>query len=191
MPRWEPDAGFRLERAAIELFAEQGYDDTTIEQIAAAAGLTRSTFFRHFGDKRGILFGGHDGLPNRLAAIIQGAPPEQTPLEALETALADIGSIWFSWDRRDLAPHRLAVVDSNPELRERELLKRRAMADALVEGLRARGVGELPATVAAELAMLSFARTIVAWAAPDNTEEFAVIAIRVLRQLRDAAGDLK
>jgi AcrR family transcriptional regulator len=113
--RWEPNPRERLERAAIELFAAQGYDETTVEQIAAGAGLASSTSFRNFGDKREILFGGHDGLGVRLANGIENAPKHQTALEAIETAFIDIAKIGFTPERRDLALRRIAVIASNPD----------------------------------------------------------------------------
>jgi AcrR family transcriptional regulator len=190
VPRWEPNARERLERAAIELFAEQGYEDTTVEQIAAGAGLNRSTFFRHFGDKREILFGGQDGLASRFAESIQSAPTRHTALEAIEVGFADIAAVWFTPERRDLAPRRISVVASNPELAERELLKRRGITNAIAAALRSRGIEEPSTTVAAELATLAFSQTVTAWAAPDNTEEFHVIARRVLQGLHTAAAEL-
>ncbi len=190
MPRWEPNPRERLERAAIELFSEQGYNETTVEQIAAGAGLARSTFFRHFGDKREILFGGQDGLAARLAEGIEKAPSKQTALEAIETAFTDVAEIWFTPERRDLAPRRISVIESNPDLAERELLKRRGITNAITGALRSRGIEEPFTTVAAELATLAFSETIAAWAEPDNTEEFPAIARRVLRRMHTAATKL-
>lgn len=190
MPRWEPNPRERLERAALALFAEQGYDETTVEQIAAGAGLARSTFFRHFGDKREILFGGQDGLASRLADSIEHAPSQQTALEAIETGFADIAAVWFAPERRDLAPRRIAVIASHPELRERELLKRGGITNAVAAALQSRGIDEPSATVAAELATLTFSRTVAAWGEPDNTEKFQAIARGVLRRLQDAAAEL-
>lgn len=190
MPRWEPNPRERLERSALALFAEQGYDDTTVEQIAAGAGLARSTFFRHFRDKREILFGGQDELASRLALGIENAPSRRTALEAIEAAFADIAAVAFTPERRDLAPRRIAVVASNPELRERELLKRGGIKNAITAALRSRGIEEPSATVAAELATLALSQAVAAWAEPDNTEEFDPIARRVLRRLHAAAAEL-
>jgi AcrR family transcriptional regulator len=190
VPRWEPNPRERLERAAITLFAEQGYEDTTVEQIAACAGLNRSSFFRHYHDKREILFGGHDGLATRLAAAIEAAPAEQSALEAIETGFAGIASIWFASDRRDLALRRHSVIASNAELRERELTKRCGITEAVAEALRARGLGETAAAVAAELATLTFSRTVATWGEPGNAEEFETIASQVLRELHAAAAGL-
>jgi AcrR family transcriptional regulator len=190
VPRWEPNPRERLERSALALFAEQGYDDTTVEQIAAGAGLARSTFFRHFRDKREILFGGQDELASRLALGIENAPSRRTALEAIEAAFADIAAVAFTPERRDLAPRRIAVVASNPELRERELLKRGGIKNAITAALRSRGIEEPSATVAAELATLALSQAVAAWAEPDNTEEFDPIARRVLRRLHAAAAEL-
>jgi AcrR family transcriptional regulator len=190
VPRWEPNPRERLERAALALFAQHGYDDTTVEQIAAAAGLARSTFFRHFRDKREILFGGQDELASRLATSIENAPSDQTALEAIETAFADIASVAFTPERRDLAPRRIWIIASNPELQERELLKRGGIKNAIAAALRSRGIEEPAATVAAELATLALSQTLAAWAEPDNTEEFQAIARRVLRRLHTAAAEL-
>lgn len=190
MPRWEPNPRERLERSALALFAEQGYDDTTVEQIAAGAGLARSTFFRHFRDKREILFGGQDELASRLAHSIENAPSRRTPLEAIETAFADIAAVAFTPERRDLAPRRISVIASNPELRERELLKRGGIKNAITAALRSRGVQEPSATVAAELATLALSQALADWAEPDNTEEFHPIARRALRRLHAAAAEL-
>ncbi|MEU5235044.1 helix-turn-helix domain-containing protein, partial [Streptomyces anulatus] len=87
MGRWEPDARERLVRAALDLFSEQGYENTAVAQIAERAGLTKSTFFRHFRDKREVLFGGQDVLAELMTGAISGAPEEAGPLEAVEAAL--------------------------------------------------------------------------------------------------------
>jgi AcrR family transcriptional regulator len=179
-----------LERAALELFAAQGYDNTTVEQISARAGLARSTFFRHFSDKREILFGGADGLAVRFGDSIKSAPAEQTALEAVETAFGDVADIWFTPERRDLAPRRIAVITAHPDLAERDLLKRRGVTEAIAAALRSRGASEPTAAVAAELATLTFSKTVTAWAEPNNTEDFASIARRLLRSFHDVAAHL-
>lgn len=190
MPRWEPNPCERLERSAFALFADHGYDKTTVEQIAAAAGLARSAFFRHFRDKREILFRGMDGLAPAIGASIENAPPEQTPLEAIETSFDGLAATAFTPDRRVLAAQRAAVVASSPELRERELMKRDGIQAAIIAALRSRGAGELPAMAAAGLAGLAFSRAVAVWTEPGNTEDFAAIARRVLRSLHAAAAGL-
>ena len=126
----------------------------------------------------------------RLAEGIEKAPSKQTALEAIETAFTDVAEIWFTPERRDLAPRRISVIESNPDLAERELLKRRGITKAITGALRSRGIEEPFTTVAAELATLAFSETIAAWAEPDNTEEFPAIARRVLRGLHTAATKL-
>src|SRR5215475_15901747 len=88
MSRWEPNARERLERAALDLFAEQGYDATTVAGIADRAGLTKSTFFRHFADKREVLFGGQDMLVSAFSDAIRAAPSSATTIECIAGALA-------------------------------------------------------------------------------------------------------
>src|SRR5947208_16912008 len=87
MARWEPGARERLVVAAVELFSEQGYDETTVAQIAERAGVTKSTFFRHFSDKRELLVAGQEMLSRLLADGIAEAPDGAGPLEAVAAGL--------------------------------------------------------------------------------------------------------
>src|SRR6202044_890054 len=103
MARWEPGARERMVLAAVDLFTEQGYDATTVAQIAQRAGVTRSTFFRHFPDKREVLAAGQDALCQLLAAGIADAPSSATPLEAVGAGL-EAASQAFTPERRDLGP---------------------------------------------------------------------------------------
>jgi AcrR family transcriptional regulator len=190
MPRWEPDARGRLERAAIRLFAERGFDATTIDEIAAAASLARSGFFRYFRDKSDVLSGGQDALAARFADGVREAPSELSPLAAVEAALAGLGDVWFTDDFRELASKRTAVIASSPHLHERELLKQRAIADGIASALHARGVGDVVAAAAGELALLGFTRSTSEWGEPGNTRPFAEVARRVMGELANAARAL-
>src|ERR1700733_1673673 len=184
MGRWEPNARQRLERAALALFTERGYDDTTVAEIADRAGLTKSTFFRHFADKRAVLFGGQDRQAKVFSDAIQAAPPVATTVDCLAAAL-ESAAVAFTPDRHDLAPQRRAVIAANSELQERELLKRARLASVLTEALRARGTDETTARLAAELGVLAFSTAYARWAAPDNGgEPFAEIARAALRDLQ-------
>src|SRR5579872_4164810 len=87
MSRWEPNARGRLEQAAMELYIERGFDTTTVAEIAERAGLTERTFFRHFADKREVLFGGSDALRELLESTVAAAPPSTTPIDAVADAL--------------------------------------------------------------------------------------------------------
>ena len=154
MARWEPNAPERLSKAALELFAERGYENTTVIDIAQRAGLTKSTFFRHFQDKREVLFGGGT-LAGLLAGAIAGAPASATPFEAVVHAMDAVGRAAFTPERREFSALRRAVIAANPELREREALKGLALTAAMTDALRERGVPELTACVAAELGALA------------------------------------
>ncbi|MBP2338832.1 TetR/AcrR family transcriptional regulator [Saccharothrix coeruleofusca] len=190
MARWEPDARDRLLRAALDLFAEQGYDDTTVIQIAQRAGLTKSTFFRHFRDKREVLFGGQDTLNGLLAEGIANAPDGATPLDAVAAALAAAAAIFIP-ARRDYAPALLAAIAANSELREREALKYTGFAEAMTEALRRRGVPDRPASVAAWLGVLAFGDAYSRWADPANPHEFGELARQALQELRTTVAELR
>jgi AcrR family transcriptional regulator len=189
MARWEPNARDRLERAALALFVEHGYDATTVAEIADRAGLTKSTFFRHFTDKREVLFGGQDILARMLGDAIRAAAPSATTVECLAAALESV-TIAFTPERHDLAPQRRAVIAANSELQERELLKRAHLASAMADALRARGADDTTARLAAEMGMLAFSTAYTRWAAPANRQPLNEIAHAALRDLQARATTL-
>jgi AcrR family transcriptional regulator len=189
MVRWEPNARERLERAALALFAEHGYDATTVAEIADRAGLTKSTFFRHFADKREVLFGGQDMLASLFSDAIRTAPPAATAADCLAAAL-EAAAVAFTPDRHDLAPQRRAVIAAHSELQERELLKRARLAAAMADALRARGADDVAARLAAEVGVLAFSTTYARWAAPENQQPFTQIAHAALRDLQASATTL-
>ncbi|MFJ5234806.1 helix-turn-helix domain-containing protein [Kitasatospora sp. NPDC088391] len=188
MARWDPNARERLERAALELFARQGYDRTTVAEIAERAGLAKSTFFRHFADKREVLSGG-DALARLLTDAIAAAPPGAGPLRAAEEALAAAGAHAFVPERYDTVRDRRQVVAVTPELAERELLKRAALADALAGALRGRGVPDPAAELTAELTLLALRTALASWVARPG-QDFTALAHRGLAALRAAAAEL-
>jgi AcrR family transcriptional regulator len=189
MARWEPNARQRLERAALGLFVEHGYDATTVAEIADRAGLTKSTFFRYFADKREVLFGGQDILAGLFGDAIRAAGPSATTIECLVAALESV-AIAFTPERRHLGPPRQAVIAANPELQERELLKRARLASAIADALRARGADDTTARLAAEMGMLAFSTAFARWAAPDNRQPFDEIARGALQDLQARATTL-
>ena len=189
MARWEPNARERLERAALALFTEHGFDATTVAEIADRAGLTKSTFFRHFADKREVLFGGQDMLVQLFGDAIRSAPASATTAECLAAAL-EATAVAFTPERHDLAPQRRVVIAANSELQERELLKRARLASAMAEALRARGADEATARLAAEVGVLAFSTAYARWAAPDNLLSFAEIARTALHELQASAATL-
>jgi AcrR family transcriptional regulator len=152
--RWEPDARGRLAGAALELYAERGYDRTTAADIAERAGVTERTFFRHFADKREVLFDGSNTLENAVVAAIADAPADAAPLDAAGEALA-LASRMLE-ERRDYARLRAQVIAANASLQERELLKLSTLGITAADALRARGVPALAASLAAESAVTVF-----------------------------------
>src|SRR6516164_11102798 len=174
MGRWEPDSRGRLQEAALALYAERGFDQTTAAEIAARAGVTERTFFRHFADKREVLFGGSAILGERIVTGVAGAPATDGPLDAVARGL-DAAAAMLGEFRRDLSRQRYAVIAANPELRERELAKMAAYAAAVAAALRQRGVGEGPATIAAETGMTVLRVSYERWASGDDQRDLAAI----------------
>jgi AcrR family transcriptional regulator len=189
MARWEPNARERLERAALELFTQHGYDATTVAQIADRAGLSKSTFFRHFSDKREVLFGGQDIIADRFAEAIAAAPAAATTADCLAAALGSV-SVVFIPERRDLAPRRQAVIAATSELEERQLLKRAHLADAIDGALRARGTDDTTARLAAQLGVLAFSTAYTRWAASGSQRPYAALAREALHELQARAAVL-
>ena len=183
MVRWEPNSRGRLQEAALALYSERGFDQTTAAEIAARAGLTERTFFRHFTDKREVLFGGFEILRELIVSSVAAAPAEDTPLEAVARGL-DAAATLLGEGRRDLTAQRQAVIATNPELRERELAKLAEYAAAIAATLHQRGVGELQATLAAEVAMSVFRVAIERWANSDDDRSLPVIMKASMAELR-------
>jgi AcrR family transcriptional regulator len=187
--RWAPDARERLETAALDLFAENGYEDTTVAQIADRAGLNRATFFRHFADKREVLFGGEDVLAELFADGIRAAPPEATLTEFLRAALGAAG-VAMTPQQRVKAAQRVLVVAANTEVQERGLLKHARIARSISAALRERGADELTARLGAEVGMLAFSVAVERWMGSDDGEPFPVHAAAALNDLRVRAAEL-
>ncbi len=148
MGRWEPNARGRLEQAAMELFLERGFEQATVTEIAARAGLTQRTFFRHFADKREVLFYGQEMLRDLLVNTVASAPDSAAPIDAVADAVVAAGALLQ--ERRDYARRRQIVIDAHPELRERELIKLAGLAEAMAGALRKRGVTDPAASLTGE-----------------------------------------
>ncbi|MCV7177336.1 TetR family transcriptional regulator [Mycolicibacterium sphagni] len=181
MSRWEPDAQGRLQQAALELYTERGFDQTTVAEIAERAGLTERTFFRYFADKREVLFGGQAPLLELLTKSVAEAPDSASPLDAVGVALE--GAAAFLDGRRDGSRLRQAVIDANPALQERDLAKRAAMAGAIAEGLVHRGVSETTARLTAEAGAAVFGLAFEQWLAADR-HGLAYFVRRALAELK-------
>ncbi len=163
MGRWPPDARRRLERAALELYGERGFDATTVAEIAERAGLTERTFFRHFTDKREVLFFGAAALQAFLVNEVDRAPASAAPMGMITAAL-DAAATAFFEEIRVFARERQAVIAASTELQERELIKLAALAAALAAALRRRGVADPAASLAAETGIAVFRVAFDAWA---------------------------
>jgi len=187
MVRWEPGARERLQAAALELFATRGFEQVTAAEIAQSVGLTERTFFRHFSDKREVLFYGQDQFLQAFVDGVSAAPPDASPLEVVASALRAAG--WFfPDDRRPYSRMRQAVIDQNPALRERELHKLAGLATTVAEALRARGIGEPAATLAAQSGATVFGIAFAQWIREGETRSLADIASGVLTELVNLTG---
>ncbi|NEB73710.1 TetR family transcriptional regulator [Streptomyces sp. SID14478] len=190
MGRWEPNARERLAEAAMELFVERGYESATAAEIAQRAGLAKSTFFRHFADKREVLFGGQEVLNTLIADGIAGAPATATPIEALGAAL-QAASVAFGPERREWVRTRQDIVAGHSDLRERELLKRAALVEVMTRALRARGVPDPAASLVSEIGSIAFRNALERWIAPSAAQpDFAAVAREELDALKAATAAL-
>jgi AcrR family transcriptional regulator len=184
--RWQPDARQRLERAAIELFVQQGFAATTVPQITARAGLTTRTFFRHFADKREVLFGGAE-IPALATRLIAEAPPSLDPLTLIVSGLETVAETRFEGRREDIRERR-DIIRSDEGLRERDLHKRAAVRDAIKAGLVGRGTGTTTATLLAEISVTVLYVALDEWLDQDGDRTLAEIILEVLAELRATLG---
>ena len=191
MGRWEPGARQRLVFAAVDLFTEQGYDATTVAQIAERAGVTKSTFFRHFPDKRELLVAGQESLCQLLSDGIKNAPDGAGAMAAVAAGL-ERASTMMGPDNRELGPRIRAAVATSTELQERDALKSVSLAAAMTAALGARGVPEMTAHLAGELGVLAFKQGYARWSEGDQHDgrELAEYTLAALDELRTASRSL-
>jgi AcrR family transcriptional regulator len=183
--RWEPGARGRLEEAALALYAERGFDNTTVADIAAYAGLTERTFFRHFADKREVLFGGAAVFAEQFVAPVAAAPDTAAPMEAVAAGLASAAALLE--DRRDFARQRQTIIAASAELRERDLSKFASLGAALTDVLVARGLAESAAHLTAEVAIAVFRSAFERWLDEANREGLQELVRASLDELRMVA----
>lgn len=148
----------------MELYGERGFDGTTVEDIAARAGLTERTFFRYFADKREVLFGGASELQEFLVGRVLEAPASLSALEVIAAAYTAAADDIFE-ARREFSRARQAVIVANAELRERELVKLATLNAAMADALRRRGVSDPAASIAAESGGSAFRLGFERWVA--------------------------
>jgi AcrR family transcriptional regulator len=182
MGRWEPNARGRLAQAALELYGERSYEQTTVAEIAKRAGLTERTYFRHFADKREVLFDGGGPMQDVFATAVAEAPESAAPIDAVAAGLTAVSEVFVG--RREFARRRQAVIVANAELRERELIKLASIAAALTEALRGRGVAQPAASLAAETAVAVFKIGFERWIAASEEREMPELVRDSLDELR-------
>jgi len=182
MSRWEPNARGRLEQAALALYGERGFEQSTVAEIAARAGLTERTFFRHFADKREVLFAGAGSLQDLLVSTVASTPDSAAPIDAIAAALEAAGALLQ--ERRAYARKRQAVIAANAELQERELIKLASLASALAGALRRRGVREPAASLAAEAGIAVFRIAFERWITETGQADLPQL-------IRDSLDELK
>lgn len=148
MPRSGTAARHRIQQAALELYLEHGYDQTTTAEIALKAGVTERTFFRHFPDKREVLFDGEADLQEILGRALSQQPLQTTSL--LEVLLhAFRATVPLLKRNRPVSEPRARVIARTPALQERSLAKVASLTSFLIDTLQTGGIAEGPATLAA------------------------------------------
>jgi AcrR family transcriptional regulator len=182
MSRWEPNARGRLAQAAFELFGERGFEQTTAAEIAARAGLTERTFFRHFADKREVLFWGSGELQELLVGAVVSAPESAAPIDSISAALAAAAAMFQ--ERREGSRQRQAIIAGHADLQERELIKLAALAAAMAGALRSRGTGEPAASLAAEAGIAVFRVAFERWVSQVGEQDLALLIRDSLDQLK-------
>jgi AcrR family transcriptional regulator len=185
MSRWKPDAAGRLIKAAITLFDQQGYEDTTVADIAAAAGLTKRTFFRYFADKREVLFSGSEELVHLWLEAVAAAPADADPLAAATAGFDPVAEMFV--ERHGFARMRARIIESNPELQERELIKLQNLAGSIKSALVDRGVSHNAAILAAQASVTVFHVAFARWVQQDDPPAFRRLMDESLDELRAVA----
>jgi len=186
MGRWEPNARGRLAQAALELYGERGFEQTTVEEIAKRAGLTERTFFRHFADKREVLFWGAHALEEQLQQALEQAPAALREIDAVARAL-DAIAVDFE-ERREFARARQRIIAAHPDLQERERIKLASLASTLAKTLERRGAASMTANLAAEMGIAIFRIAFEEWIDETNDRTFAQIMRDAFEQLKSVAG---
>ncbi|MCM2415739.1 MULTISPECIES: TetR/AcrR family transcriptional regulator [unclassified Streptomyces] len=182
MSRWEPNARGRLEQAAMDLYSERGYEQTTVTEIARRAGLTERTFFRHFADKREVLFAGSASLQDLFVSTLTGAPESAVPIDAVAAAL-DAAAAVFQ-ERYEYARQRQQIIAANAELQERELIKLAKLSGALADALRRRGVADPAASLAAEAGIAVFKIAFERWISGTGRQDMSLLIRESLDELK-------
>jgi AcrR family transcriptional regulator len=182
MGRWEPNARGRLVQAAFALYGERGFEQTTVSEIAERAGLTERTFFRHFADKREVLFAGAQAMQELIAGTVANAPASLSPIDAAAAGLEAAGAL--IQEGPELAHQRQAIIAASAELQERELVKLASLASALAEALRRRGVNEPAASLTAEAGIAVFKVAFERWVDEPGDQHLPALIRQSLDELQ-------
>jgi AcrR family transcriptional regulator len=182
MSRWKPDAQGRLMGAAIELFDEQGYEATTVAEIAERAGLTKRTFFRYFSDKREVLFSGSQELQRVWLEGVAAAAADANPLTAVVAGLDPVADMFT--ERHPFARIRTRIIEANPELLERELIKLQNLAAAVKAALVERGVSATAAMLAAQAGVTVFQVAFAQWVLQNDPTALRRLIDESVQELR-------
>ncbi len=166
----------------MELYGEHGFEQTTVAEIASRAGVTERTFFRHYADKREVLFSGAGSLQELLVSTVAGVPDSASPMAAVAAGLAAAGDLLQG--RRELARQRQRIIAANAELQERELIKLASLASAIADTLRRRGVAEPTASLTAEAGIAVFRIGFERWISETNRQDLP-------RLIRESLDELK
>ena len=186
MSRWKPDAQGRLMSAAIELFDEQGYEATTVAEIAERAGLTKRTFFRYFSDKREVLFSGSQELQRLWLEGLAAAPAQASPLAVVTAGLHPVAEMFT--ERHPFARIRAQVIEANPELQERELIKLQRLTAAIEGALVERGVPTNAAILAAHSGVTIFHVAFARWVQQNDPTALRRLIDESLQELRSVTA---
>ncbi len=186
MGRWKPGAGDRLREAALSLYLERGFEQTMVADIAERAGVTARTFFRHFADKREVLFADASDLEEKALAALEGLPATTSALDAVAAVLDTVAQM--AGGDRELARKRQTVIMANADLRERELIKLTSLSAALADRLRQRGIGDIEASLAAETSIAVFRVAFSRWVTATDDHDLQDIIRETLDQLRTLAA---
>jgi AcrR family transcriptional regulator len=154
----------------MELYSEQGFENTTVAEIAERAGLTERTFFRHFTDKREVLFSGAGEFQELIVGNVANAPQSLTPIDAAAEGLLAAAAMLQTRD--EFARQRARVIAANADLQERELIKFASLSAALADTLRGRGVTDPAAGLTAEVAMAVFKTAFERWIDQPGDRDF-------------------
>ena len=185
MPRNGEEVRKRLQWAALELFRERGYEETTAAEIAAKAGVTERTFFRHFPDKREVLFDGDAAFTEAVTVAVRNAPKTLGPWDTLFFAFDAVKQTFV--ENRPFTEPRQRVIAMSPALQERATAKTRSLTAAMASALWERGLTVPQANLAAQMGMATLSHGVSAWF-NDGSMDLREHIVRAFQEARDLSS---